>query len=59
MSLQTYVYWGTDAGWKTQKPKPTKRWLCECVDYYLGQPDQRSNPPYLKNCPDCWTRRPY
>lgn len=52
MGLSTYVYWGTGAGWKPEKPKPTEPWTCA---------NGHANPPYAKNCIEkgCYERRPY
>lgn len=67
----SYVYRGTGAGWKRENPKPKELWVCDCygVSVWLDVPDgsglcaevkqPKVNPPYLKNCPDCWARRPY
>jgi len=54
---------GEDFGHKPKRenPKPTEPWECDCPD---PGPDAFGDayvwqPPYRKNCPDCWAKRPY
>ena len=65
--MHTHTKYGTKTGFGTNagsreapKPPATRRWMCKCKVYSheAKQDCFLIHPPYMRNCPTCWTRRP-